>query len=106
MAYVLLCVAIASEVLGTSLLKATEGFTRLWPTAVTLIAYACSFALMAQVVKHLPVYIAYAVWSAVGTLAIVAVGAAFLGESVSAVQIIGILLIISGVIAVNLGGAG
>lgn len=60
MAYVLLVVAVAAEVAGTSLLKATEGFTRLWPTAGCLGAYAVAFFLLAQVVGRIPVGITYA----------------------------------------------
>jgi small multidrug resistance pump len=104
-AYLLLLGAIGVEVVGTSTLKSTEGFTRLWPTVITLVAYAASFALMSQVVRHIPVYVAYAVWSALGTAAIVAIGVTFLGESINAVQIAGIVLVIGGVVAINLGGA-
>ena len=102
MAYAFLILAIAVEVLGTSLLKTTEGFSRLWPSVACLSAYALSFVLLAQTVKTLPVGVIYAVWSGLGTAAIVAVGAAFLGESLTPWMIVGIGLIISGVVIVNL----
>jgi small multidrug resistance pump len=104
MAYLFLLGAIASEVFGTSLLKTTEGFTRLWPTVVLVCAYVTSFALLAQAVKGIPVSVAYALWSGLGTATIAAIGAAFLGEPLSVPKVIGIALIIGGVVILNLGG--
>jgi multidrug transporter EmrE-like cation transporter len=74
MAYVLLVLAIAAEVLGTSLLKTTDGFSRTWPTVACLASYAVSFVFLARVVTELPVGLVYAVWSGLGTAAIVAIG--------------------------------
>jgi small multidrug resistance pump len=105
MAYLFLLFAIASEVFATSLIKATDGFTRLWPTVACLAGYAAAFAFLSQAVKSVPVGIAYAMWSGLGTAAIVAIGAVFLGESLNAAKIIGVALIIGGVVLVNLGGA-
>ncbi|BBH70548.1 multidrug resistance protein mmr [Actinoplanes sp. OR16] len=104
MAYVFLFVAIAAELIGTSLMKATEGFTRLWPTMACLIAYGASFVLLAQAVKGIPVGVAYAIWSGVGTAAIVAIGAVFLGEPVTTVKVAAISLIIAGVVMLNING--
>ena len=84
MPFLLLLGAIAFEVLGTSLLKATDGFTRLWPTVACLSAYVTAFAALAWAIKQeLPVGVAYAMWSGLGTAAIVAIGVVFLGESIS-----------------------
>ncbi|WP_305031142.1 multidrug efflux SMR transporter [Actinoplanes sp. OR16] len=99
-----LFVAIAAELIGTSLMKATEGFTRLWPTMACLIAYGASFVLLAQAVKGIPVGVAYAIWSGVGTAAIVAIGAVFLGEPVTTVKVAAISLIIAGVVMLNING--
>lgn len=104
MAYVYLLVAIAVEVVATSLLKATDGFTRLWPTVGCLAGYAAAFALLALVVRQVPVGVAYAMWSGLGTAAIVAIGVVFLNESVSLTKIVGVLLVIGGVVTLNLGG--
>jgi small multidrug resistance pump len=104
-AYVFLVLAIAVEVVGTSLLKATEGFTKLWPTAGVLVAYALAFVFLAQAVKVVPVGIAYALWSGLGTAAIVAIGAVFLGEPLGPVKVIGVGLVIAGVVVLNVGGA-
>lgn len=106
MPYVFLLVAIACEVVATSLLKSTEGFTRLWPTVACLAGYAASFTALAWAVKHhLPVGFAYAMWSGLGTAAIVAIGIVFLNESVSLQKIVGVLLVVGGVVVLNLGGA-
>ena len=106
MPYVFLFAAITFEVVATSLLKSTEGFTRLWPTVATLTGYVASFAALAWAVKNeLPVGVAYAVWSGLGTAAIVAIGAVFLHEPISVQKIAGVLLVIGGVVVLNLGGA-
>ncbi|MER7279949.1 multidrug efflux SMR transporter [Dactylosporangium sp. NPDC000244] len=105
MAYVMLGLAIAVEVVGTSLLKATVGFTKLWPTLGVLVAYTLAFLFMAQSVKVVPVGVAYAMWSGLGTAAIVAIGAVFLGEPLSLLKVIGVGLVIAGVVVLNLGGA-
>ncbi|MFF5174583.1 DMT family transporter [Micromonospora sp. NPDC000089] len=105
MAYLLLLLAIAAEVAGTSLLRATDGFTRLWPTVGLVVAYLTAFGLLALVVRDIPVGVAYAVWSGLGTAAIVAVGAVFLGEPLSLTKVLGIGLVIAGVVVLNLGGA-
>lgn len=105
MAYVFLVAAIAAEVVGTSLLKATDGFTRLWPTVGCLAGYVLSFVALSQAVKGVPVGVAYAMWSALGTAAIVAIGAVFLGEPITVIKVVGVSLIIAGVVTLNLGGA-
>ena len=106
MPYLVLLGAIAFEVLGTSLLKATDGFTRLVPTIVCLVSYAGAFAALAWAVKHdLPVGVGYAMWSGLGTAAIVAIGIVFLHEPVSFQKVAGVLLVIGGVAVLNLGGA-
>jgi small multidrug resistance pump len=102
-AYVFLVLAISAEVVGTSLLKASEGLTRLWPTVGTIGGYVVATVLLAQAVKTVPVGVAYAMWSGLGTAAIVAIGAAFLDEPLSVPKVVGIALIIGGVVILNLG---
>lgn len=106
MHYLFLTVAIAAELVATSLMKATDGFTRLWPTLAVLAGYAVSFVLLAQAVKSIQVGVAYAIWSGVGTAAIVAVGAVFLGEPLTTAKVAGIALIIAGVVMLNLSSGG
>ncbi|GIF19088.1 small multidrug resistance pump [Actinoplanes tereljensis] len=105
MSYVYLLAAIAAEIVATSLMKSTEGFTRLWPTVVCLAGYAISLVALSQAVKGVPVGVAYALWSALGTAAIVAIGAAFLGEPITLIKVAGVSLIIAGVVTLNLGGS-
>jgi small multidrug resistance pump len=104
--YVFLGVAIASEVLGTSLLKTSEGFSRVWPTVACLVAYAGSFlALSVALARGMQVGVGYAVWSGLGTTLIVVIGALFLHEPVTVAKALGVALVIAGVVVLNLGGA-
>jgi small multidrug resistance pump len=106
LAYLLLFVAIFAEVVATSLLKSTEGFSRLWPTAVCLLGYAVSFALLAlSIARGMQTDVAYALWSAIGTAAIVLIAVLFLGSPMSMAKVVGVGLIIAGVLTLNLGGA-
>lgn len=105
MAYAFLAIAISLEVLGTSLLSVTDGFSRLWPSVGCLAAYAGSFLALAQTVKDIPIGLTYAMWSGLGTAAIVAIGVVVLHESINPAKILGVLLVIGGVVVLNLGGA-
>ncbi|KZS71492.1 multidrug transporter [Mycobacterium kansasii] len=106
MAYLFLFCAIFAEVVATSLLKSTEGFTRLWPTVVCLSGYAVAFALLAlSIARGMQTDVAYALWSAIGTAAIVLIAVLFLGSQVSLAKVLGVGLIIGGVLTLNLAGA-
>jgi small multidrug resistance pump len=106
MAYAYLLFAIGCEVFATSLMKSTEGFTRLGPTIACLAGYAVSLVALAQAVKHIPVGVAYAMWSGLGTAAIVAISVTFLGESLSVVKVLGLAMVVGGVVMLNLTGGG
>ncbi|MGW6638717.1 DMT family transporter [Streptomyces cyaneofuscatus] len=103
--YGLLAAAIAAEVAGTTAMKYSEGFTRLWPSIGTAVGYLIAFTLLAQTLKTLSVGTAYAIWAGVGTAAVALIGILFLGESSSLVKIVGVGLIVVGVVVLNLGGA-
>ncbi|WP_329534683.1 multidrug efflux SMR transporter [Streptomyces sp. NBC_01450] len=105
MGYALLAGAIASEVAATTAMKYSEGFSRLWPSLVTVLGYVIAFVLLAQCLKTVQVGTAYAIWAGVGTAVIAAIGMVFLGEALSLTKVAGILLIIGGVVVLNLGGA-
>ncbi|MFW0154530.1 DMT family transporter [Rothia sp. P6271] len=105
MPYLFLFLAIGAELIATSLLKTTEGFTRLLPTLGCLSLYGLSFFGLSHAVKDIPVGVAYAMWSGLGTAAIVGIGAVFLGEPLSVIKVIGVGLIIAGVLILNLSGA-
>jgi small multidrug resistance pump len=104
--YLYLLGAIFAEVVATSLLKSTEGFSRLWPTVICLVGYAVSFALLAvSISRGMQTDVAYALWSAIGTAAIVAIAVLFLGSPVSVAKLVGVALIVAGVVTLNLSGA-
>jgi len=104
--YLFLLCAIFTEVAATSLLKSTEGFTRLWPTVICLVGYAVSFALLSlSISRGMQTDVAYALWSAIGTAAIVLIAVLFLGSSLSVAKVVGVGLIVAGVLTLNLTGA-
>ncbi|MEV7615391.1 multidrug efflux SMR transporter [Streptomyces sp. NPDC089799] len=105
MPYVMLAAAIAAEVAGTTAMKYSHGFTKLWPSLGTAVGYLLAFTLLAQTLKSMPVGTAYAIWAGVGTAAIAAIGVLFLGEAATAAKLAGIVLVIAGVVLLNLGGS-
>jgi len=104
-AFGLLLVAICTEVVSTSLLGRTDGFRSPGWSAAVLVGYAVSVYLLATVVRTIPVSIAYAVWSGLGTATIAAVGVLFLGERFDVVKAVAMLMIIGGVVVLNLHAA-
>ena len=102
--WILLFLAITSEVIGTSCLKLSEGFSRPIPTVVVLAAYSTSMLLLSRVVQTIPLGITYALWSGIGIIAIVLVGLLAYQQVPSPGQLIGISMITAGVILVNLTG--
>ena len=105
LAWIYLAAAIATEVVGTVFLKFTDGFSRPVPSLVVVVTYVLSIWLTALAVKGLEISLVYAVWAGVGTAAIAVIGMAALGESISALKVASIALVISGVIGLNLAGA-
>jgi small multidrug resistance pump len=105
MAWFLLSIAIAAEITGTLLLKASNGLSRLWPSIGVLIGYAMAFTLMATSLKKLDVGITYAIWSSVGIIGAAVGGYFFFNQQLSKATIIGMAIIIFGVVIMNLGGA-
>ena len=102
--WILLLLAIAAEVLGTSCLKLSDGFSRPIPTLVVLSAYAVSMTLMSRVVQVIPMGLTYALWSGIGIMAIVSVGVLAYRQVPTPGQLVGMALITAGVITVNLNG--
>ena len=102
--WILLLLAIGSEVLGTSCLKLSEGFSKPIPTLVVLVAYSTSMLLLSRVVQTIPLGITYALWSGIGIVAIVLVGFFAYKQVPSPGQLVGIATITAGVIIVNLTG--
>jgi small multidrug resistance pump len=102
---ILLSLAIVTEVVGTVALRYSDGFTKLAPSAVVVVAYGASFWLLALVLKQLSIGTTYAVWSAVGTALIAAFGIVALGEPATALKLASLALIIIGVVGLNLAGS-
>jgi len=103
--WLLLALAIAAEVLGTSCLRLSEGMSRPGPTLVVLGAYGTSMLLMSRVVQVLPLGLTYALWSGIGIVAIVLIGILAYKQIPSTGQLLGMALIAAGVVIVNLHGA-
>lgn len=99
--YGFLFLAITFEVLGTSFLVKSEQFTRLVPTLLTAILYICSFYFLTLTLKTIPLGIAYAIWGGVGIVLVAMISIVFFKQSIDIPAIIGITLIISGVIVIN-----
>src|SRR5690606_18123172 len=93
--------AIIAEVIGTSALKASDGFTRLWPSLIVVAGYACAFWLLALTLRSIPVGVAYAIWAGLGTVLIALVGVALFGQKLDLPAILGMGLIVTGVIVMN-----
>lgn len=105
MSWVYLMFAILFEVSGTTCMKLSNGFTRLLPSALIFVFYACSFTLMTLAIKKIEVSIVYAVWSGLGTAIIAMIGILVFKESTTLLKMASILLIIIGVLALNLSNA-
>lgn len=107
MAYVFLAAAIVSEIIGALATRFSDGFTKLVPSAVATVGVLGAYILLAQSLKlGMGIGAAYAIWAAVGVAVVGLVGAVFLGDKLTLTQLAGLVLIIGGVVAVELGGAG
>jgi small multidrug resistance pump len=102
MPYLYLALAIVSEVIGTSALKASEEFTRLGPSLVSIAAYCAAFYCLSLTLGTIPTGIAYAIWSGVGIVLISLVGWFWFKQSLDAPALCGIGLILAGVLVINL----
>lgn len=99
--WIYLLLAIVAEVIGTSGLKASEGFSRLWPSLLTIVAYGVAFFLLSLTLRTIPVGVAYAIWSGVGIVLITFVGWLCFGQHLDAPAILGMSLIVAGVVVLN-----
>ncbi|RLZ09096.1 DMT family transporter [Faecalibacter macacae] len=100
--YLFLAAAILCETLGTSFLKKTEQFSKPIPSIIFVVAMVGSFYLLSHALKGIPIGISYAIWSAAGIVLISLVGYFVYNEKLDIPAIIGILLIVSGVLVINL----
>lgn len=102
MHYFYLFVAIVAEVVGTSALKASDGFERGLPSLIVIVGYSVSFYFLAIAIRTIPVSIAYAIWSGVGIALIAIVGAVLFRQIPDAAAMAGIALIVCGVLVIHL----
>lgn len=100
-AWLLLGIAIACEIGGAIGLRFSQGFSAPVPTALALAAFCVALFLVSNVMKHLPVSIAYPVWAGGGTAGVALIGILALGEPLSAIKAVGVVLIMLGVVLVN-----
>jgi small multidrug resistance pump len=99
--WLILGVAIVSEVIATSALKAADGFTRLLPSAIVVVGYGIAFYCLSLVLRTLPVGIVYAIWSGAGVALIALVGWLLYGQALDLAAIVGMGLIVVGVVVLN-----
>lgn len=97
-----LLIAVIFEVIATSALKEANGFTRLWPSLVTIAGYAFAFYFLSLTLRVMPIGVVYALWSGAGIVLISAIGWLWYRQSLDGPAILGILLILAGVLIVNL----
>jgi len=104
MHYLYLAAAIVVEVIGTSLLKVSDGFSKLWPSVATIVSYTTAIVLLSFAVKVIPVGVAYAIWAGVGVALITLIGWVVFNEELSPAALSGIVLIVAGVVVLQVFG--
>ncbi|WP_024891150.1 DMT family transporter [Luteimonas huabeiensis] len=102
MNWLYLAVAIVAEVIATSMLKASDGFSRLWPSLIVVVGYGVAFYCLSLTLRTIPVGIAYAVWSGAGIVLVSLVAWLGFGQKLDAPAVAGIALIVAGVMVLNL----
>lgn len=103
-AFSFLIFAIIAEVFASSMLKRTEGFTRIGPSIGVVVGYGAAFYCLALTLKVIPIGTAYAIWAGLGTALTAIVGVVLYKERFNRKKILGILCIILGVVVLNLAG--
>jgi len=99
--WLFLSIAIIAEVVATSSLKASEGFTKLWPSLIVLLGYAIAFYFLSLTLKAIPVGIAYAVWAGLGIVLISLAGWLIFGQKLDVASVLGMAFIVTGVVVIN-----
>ena len=94
--------AVLSEVIATTSLKFSEGFTKLLPSVIVVVGYGLSFYLLSISLKIMPIGIAYALWSGIGIILTVIAGILIWRESLDLARVVGIIFIIVGILIINL----
>ncbi|MDA8985875.1 multidrug efflux SMR transporter [Luminiphilus sp.] len=102
MGYWYLAIAIVAEVLATSALKESQGFSKLLPTLLVMAGYGASFYFLSLVLQTIPIGVAYALWAGLGIVLITIVGAVVFGQKMDLAAILGIALIVCGVVVLRI----
>jgi len=102
MHYLYLGLAIVAEVIGTTALKAADGFTNLWPSVLVIAGYGAAFFLLSLVLQRIPVGIAYAVWAGLGIVLVAVAGAVIYRQVPDLAALVGMALIVAGVVIMQL----
>lgn len=106
MHWLYLALAIAFEVAGTTAMKLSDGLRKPGWALAMLVAYTACFGLVTLSLRRLDLSVAYTIWAGVGTALVAVLGVVAFGEPVTALKIVGVLLVVAGVVALNVGGAG
>lgn len=101
MKYLFLALAIILEVIGSSFMKVSNGFTKIIPTSITIVTYIACFFFLSQALKNIPLGIAYAIWGGLGIVLTAIISVVIFKQSLDLPAIIGIILIVSGVFVMN-----
>ncbi|KQM46589.1 DMT family transporter [Chryseobacterium sp. Leaf201] len=101
MKYLFLSLAIVLEVVGSSFMKSSHGFSKLLPTVITIVAYIACFFFLSQALKFIPLGVVYAIWGGLGIVLTAVISVVVFREPVDIPTIIGIVLIVSGVFVMN-----
>ena len=102
MAWVYLGLAIVAEIIATSALQATQGFSKLWPSVLTLAGYALAFYFLSLTLRSFPLGIAYAIWSGMGIVCVSIIAYFLYKQSLDLPAILGMSMIVGGVVIINL----
>ena len=105
MRYLYLILSIITEVIGSSFLKTTDGFSKLYPTIATFISFAACFYFLSKTLQHLPLNITYASWAGLGLILTTLVSIIIFKENVNLMSILSIAFILVGVISLNIFGS-
>ncbi|MBO9536220.1 SMR family transporter [Herbaspirillum sp.] len=100
--YLALGIAIVSEVIATSALRASDGFSKLWPSLIVVAGYGLAFFFLSVTLKSIPVGVAYAIWSGLGVVLISLAAWVLFGQKLDLAAIVGMGLIVAGVLVLNL----
>ena len=106
MGWIILALSICFEVTGTIMMKLSKGFTVLGPSIAVFVCYGCSLAGLTIVLKYLEISIVYAIWAGGGTAIVAVIGIYFFNESLSALKLVSLALVIAGVIGLQLSAKG